>query len=505
MSEAIQEKSTSHSEGKRTLGKALSAGHWSLLNTVMQKVFVFGTFFVTAHILTPGDFGTIAIIAIVPNLIDAFTALSFESAVVQKKNGDEKQYLNAIWTFNILRSLVMFSAIFFVAPYVANFFHSTEGVLIFQLSGFVILVQSLGNIGQIYFFRDLNYKKVFLRDLATYATMSVVAIVGAIYFKSYWALFYANVLAAVSGVAVSYALHEYRPRLDMRLGKLRPLLPYSQWIFGQSLLGQIARTLEDSLVARFTNATEVGLFTKAKGLASAPTSPVVSLVNKISFAAYSRVQDSFDHVREGLHKSYDLILIIALPFLAAIMIAGHRIIDILLGSQWLDITTNLKVLTVTATIDVLTITLAGPALNALGKPRFQFFAHGTYLSVLIISLVALVPQYGTLGASIAMLLSSTIAGTYAILQLHRLVTLSFKKIIETTIIVSAAVLLPLPLTTWLLHFPLANSTPGFLLLGSTMGLCYIGIIAFFGKKYSKGPYDTLLIITTSLLTRLPRR
>jgi len=504
MNQAKPEQKDAGLTEKQTLEKALGAGHWSLLNTLMQKVLIFGTFFITARILTPGDFGTIAIIAIVPSLIDALTALSFESAVVQKKNGDEKQYLNAIWTFNILRSLVMFSAIFFVAPYVANFFHSTDGMLIFQLSGLVILIQSLGNIGQVYFFRDLNYKKVFLRDFATYATISIVSIAGALYFRSYWALFYANVLGAVSGVAVSYALHEYRPRLDIRLSKLRALLPYSQWIFGQSLLGQIARTLEDSLVAHFTNTTEVGLFTKAKGLANAPTSPVVSLINKISFAAYSRVQESLDHVREGLHKSYDLILVIALPFLAAIIIAGHRIIAILLGSQWLDITTNIKVLTIAATIDILTVTLAGPAFNALGKPRIQFLVHGIYLSVLIVALIILVPTHGTFGASIAMLLSSMIAGIYSITRLHKLVRLSFKKIIETTTVVSIAVLLPLPLTAWLLNFPFANSTLGFLLLGAMTGLSYVGIITFFGRMYGKGPHNTLLVIAGSLRTRLNR-
>lgn len=498
MEQPTQEQTTKDASRKETLQKALSGGHWYLMNMVIQRIFTIGTFFITARLLTPADFGIIAIAGIYPAFIDALTSLSFETALVQKEAGKEKRFLNAVWTFAILRSIAIFAIVFFSAPIVAKFFHAEEYILIFQLSGLVFVVQGLGNVGSIYFFRNLDFKKVFWRDLFLNGTTASVSILGALLLHSYWALFLGSLAGFTAAAISTYFLNSYRPRFDFKLHKLKELWSYTQWIFGQNILNQSAKTLEDTLVGHFAPLADVGLLAKSKGLSHVVTSPIASIIGKVGFPALSRVQDSPEHVREGVYKSIDILVSVSVPFLAAIIIAGHRLIEIFLGTQWVGMFPILVVLVFASTLDTVVIALAAPTFNALGKPKFTFTVNALYLVALIIFLPFLVPTLGAYGAAISLLAASTLGSTTTIILIGQLLKPQWSRVTETIIVVILALILPVLLCGYLLRFGFFYSTLGFLLLGIFIATCYIAIVIFVGKRYNKGPYRTYAVILNSL-------
>ncbi len=483
------------------LQKSLSAGHWFFLDVVMQKVLIFGSFFITARLLTPEDFGIIALAMIYPHLLDSLTAIAFDLAITQKKDGEEKPYLNAVWTFNLLRLGLVFCVVFLSATFAADFFNASHAVFLFQLSTLPLLFQAMSNIGQIYFFRNIDLKKVFIRDMFHYGTAAVVSIVGAILLHSYWALFIGSVSGIFVAAVSTYFLSSYRPRVDFKLQKLRPLLKYSEWVFGQGIVTRIAQTLEDTLVGHFTNATSVGFYSKAKSLAYAPTSPLGNIISKIGFSAIVAVQDSLSRVREGFYKSFDLATAVALPFVAAIWIAGDRLVLIVLGPTWLGITPLLGILVVVAALNSSILNISTAMLNALGKPQLVFRLNMLSLVCAVIFLPLLVVQNGIQGAATAILLTSIAVNTYSLFLINKIIDPSWIRLGGSAAVTLFAASLPLLFTPLLLKFELTNTTWGFLLIGVLMGILYISTILFFGKFFQKGPYGTLLIILQSFHKR----
>ena len=494
-----------NSEGGNTLQDSLAAGHWFLADTIMQRMLVFGTFFVTARLLTPSDYGLISLAAIYPGLLDSLTAIALDNAVTQKKPGEETPYLSAVWTFNFLRCALLFCIVFFTAPLIAHFFHTENSIFLFRISALYLFFQGLTNIGQIYFFRNLDFKKVFFRDMAMYGTNSLVSISCALLFHSYWALFAGNVAGIVAATISTYILNSYRPRFDFSFAKLKPLLPYSQWVFGQGLVGRLSQTLESTLIGRFADPTGVGLYSKAKTLSVAPTSPLGNIIGKIGFSALVSVQDSKERVREGFHKSFELTATIALAFLVAIFVGGHQLTLIILGPSWTGITPFLKILTTAATFDALVIIIAGTIMNALDKPHLLFRLNMLSLFCLAFFLVFLVPKYGTFGAAASLLGASIITNSYALILIQRVVTPNWRRIGETLCVIVLALILPLLLGTYILRFPVANTRVGFLSLVVFAGLLYTGIIIISGVYAKKGPYKTLLIIARSFQGRIRAR
>ncbi len=487
---------------EEALGRAMDAGHWFLVDMVMQRVLVLGTFFVTAHLLTPADYGLIALAAIYPALLDSLTSVAFENALTQKKSGEETPYLNVVWTFSVLRYALLFFIVFLTAPLAAMFFHSIDATLLFRLGGLYLLFQGFTNIGQIYFFRELDFKKVFLRDAGMYGTNVVVTLITAYFFRTYWAIFAGSVSSIVASTIASYILHSYRPRFDFSFKKLIPLIPYSRWVFGQGMVNRLTQTIENVLIGHFSDAASVGLYGKAKNLSQAPTSPLGNIISKIGFSALVSVQDSKAYVSEGFHKSVELTATISLAFLLAIFLGGHQLVLIVLGEKWLGITPFLRILTVAATLDALVITIAGTIMNAVDKPRLLFELNTCAFVSLGILLPILIPIYGTYGAAIALVITAIITNTWALLLIRRVIAIDWKRIAETFTVIIIGLSLPLLMAIWLLRFEFTNTRTGFLILVAFTGLIYGGLIYIAGRYFQKGPYGTLLVIIRSFHKKL---
>lgn len=488
----------SSSEG--VLGQSIAAGKWSLVNTIAQRVLVFGTFFILARLLVPADFGVIALIAIVPSFLDGITAFAFDTAAVQKR-GSIARYLNVIWTFNILRGTLIFVLMFLAAPFVATFFNVVEALPLLYLAGLGIFIQGFVNIGQTYFFVNFDFKKVFIRDMVLKVSYTVLTIGLAYSFHSYWALFFGSIGSLIALVLATYVLHPYRPRLDFQFGKLKELLFFSQWVLGQEMLNQTVRTVEDTLIGKFAGTTGLGLFGKAKALASAPTSPIVSLINKVSFTSYARLQDSLGQVTEGTNKTMDIMLALAVPYLIAVIITGDRIVLLLLGAGWVSLAPYLKILVVGATFDMLFVTLNASLFNALGKVRVQFVISSLYATSILIGFFILVPLYGILGAAIATTTSLMLTSFVALYYQWSLLKMNFSQYGTTFLATLTACVAPVLMGQTLLDLPFFNSNLGYCILMFFAGILYLAGLYIIHLVFKRGPYSTLQLIAYSFLKK----
>ncbi len=480
-----------------TLTKSLSAGQWAFLNTIVQRVLVFGTLFIVARLLTPADFGVAALISIIPTFLDGSTSFAFDTAALQ--NGNIERYLNVIWTFTVLRGLCIFLIVYLVAPAAATFFHIPYALTLLRLAALGVLVQSFANVGQTYFFQDMDFRRVFLRDLTLNVTCALATIVFAFFIRSYWALFLGNIVSFVCVVAATYVLHPYRPKFDFHLGLLGELRSFTQWLFAQEISQQLSLTIQNSVIGRFTTPASLGIFNKAQSLSDAPIAPLSSTISKVSLMSYISIQNSRVHIIEGVTKTFEIMTFIALPYLTLILLSATSIVHILLGSQWLSMAPYLKILTIEATLDVLINSLSAPAFNAIGESRVQFVNSGIRALTLIVAMVVLVPLFGIWGAVFAALVSVMLTACVVLFQLLTTLHLRLGRLMLTTVMVSLACVPPTVLAFSLLTVPFFNTLPGFVFMAFLCGTLYIATTIFIGRTFRCGPYKTLELVARSFL------
>lgn len=502
--EAIRPATASEPPRDDVLKLSIMAGRWQFLNTAVQQVLSMGTFLVLARVLAPTDFGVAALIMTAPNFLDGITTFSFDVAALQKKER-MRDYLNVVWTFNICRAALIFLVAAATAPFIARFFHIEYALPLLYLAGFGVLVQSFFNIGQNFLFLTLDLKKIFYRDLAFKVGYAAAAIPLAFLLHTYTALFLATIFSIFCVTAATYVIHPYRPRFDFAFGKLHDLRHAGQWLYAQEIAGQFERTIGDGMIGRFATPADLGLFGKAKSLASAVISPLISNINKVSFSSYLHVRDSLPHISEGISKTFDVLFAFGLPYVLVIILTGRRLVLIVLGPNWVNLTPYLKVLVISATLNALSVILASAVFNGIGKPRTQFAISAISTGSILTGLLVLVPLFGIWGAVYATLLGSVIAAAATIYFMLVHVPLNWQRILSSLLVTSVACIIPIPVALYLLSLPFFNATIGYLLLLMIGGTLYAGIIAAAGIILRKGPYDTFALLAQTVLGRIMSR
>lgn len=478
-----------------TFHKSVESGKWMFINTLLQRVLSIGTFFVLARLLTPEDFGIMAIVLLVPPLLDLAFTIDFDSALIQRTHENPRSYFHTIWTINIIRSFIVFLSIYFVGDFIATFFHIEQAAMAIKLGGLFILIQGFANVAQLLFFKEMDFKKILFRDIVSRLAYSATAIFLAWHFRSYWALFWSQIILYSAATIATYFLCSFRPKFTFSFTRLRHLFSYSKWLYGQSMLGEFAATLENAIIGRLMGPIDVGFYTRAKALASTPTSPLISLINKVGFSAYARIQDDTEKIKDGYLKMLNILFFVGIPFTVVVLLEAPRLILIALGPSWIGLTKLFQILVAASIFQIITST-SGSLFNALGLPKHALkinIIHTTILSALLIVLTIL---YGTIGTAMSILIASLLISIIILIKFHQLIRIQIRDIIFPFLIPLISSLLTFAIGSIITKITLGDFA--YIVFLGFLGAMYLLLIALAGIKLRKGPYQTLKVVVEEL-------
>lgn len=484
-----------------TYSKSIQGGKWVFIATIIQKLLNIVTFFVLARLLAPEDYGAIAVLFIVIGFFSATTTPGFGKALLQR-SGDIEAYLDSAWTFSLGKSIGVFLLIFFGAPFITEFFHVQEAAGIIRWSGILVVIGALANSREIYFFKRLDFQKIFWRDVISQIVYMGVAIGWALYIDaSAWALFAGHVSRYIAGTVMSYVLYPHWQRMSFAFRKLKDLWWYSKWVVGQNIVGYILGIIDSAFVGRFLNPTSLGIYAKARDLVYAPVSPIMNIVSRVGFLAYARVQDKHAKIQEGFLKTFDIVLAFTLPLFLVLLAEGGLIVQVLLGSKWMAIIVPLKILSLGIIFSSLAA-ITRPVFDALGRPGINVKLDMLQLVTLVIGIIVGIHFFEVRGVAIAVVVSSSINLIYAILLARPILRLGFDTFWPTLGSVGFALcsVLILALPSYLFWFK-EQENPwiigGWLLV---LGITYIIGIWQAGRFFKRGPKQTFLSIIHEMMS-----
>lgn len=491
------ESASQTSEG--VLQKSIHSGKWLGIDYALQKILGFVTFLILAKYLAPSDFGVISIVLLVPNFILSTTETGLGTAALLKE-GDPRRFLNPLWTLNILRGIGIAIGVFIFGPLIGRFFHIEHLTWLIQLSGLLIIIRQFSNVGELYIWKELDLKKIFIRNFSKTFGYSIIVVIMAILLRSYYALFIGTAALYLTETISTYFLHPYRPKLSFNFKPLKQLTKHGKWFYGQNLIEQIYAVIENSVIARLLNTASLGLYSKAKNIASIGPGSVTSIITLVSLPAYAKIKDSDEKVRDGFLKSLDLFFFMVIPVAIVTFAAGGKIILMILGKDWLPMAGALKIFVIYFILSGV-IHMTHKLLSGIGYPdkKVKMDIIKTVLTVGLMFI--LTPLYGINGTAFALTVGLI---PIFIFYMYFLITLTLIKLRDIVWQISAPLLLSLSFlipTLFLKDILIQLSTPLTLVFFALTGVLYLATIYFMGKKYKVGPYLTLELVFRTIRNR----
>lgn len=383
--------------------RVAKGGFWVFSLRAVQQLLNLVRLIILARILAPHDFGLMGIALLTMATLETFSQTGFQQALIQKKE-DIESYLDSAWTVLILRGFVVFIILYFVAPYAAIFFKTPPATLIIRVIGLAILFQSFTNIGVIYFQKELEFNKQFVYQLSGTLADFIVAVSAALILKSVWALVFGLLAGNLTRCIISYVVNPYRPKLRLDFLKAKELFGFGKWVFGSSILIFLITQGDDIFVGKLLGVTALGFYQMAYLISNIPATEISHVISKVTFPAYSKIQDDLLKLKEAYLKVLQLTTFLSFPIAGLIFVLAPDFTRLFLGEKWMPMVSAMQVLVFAGLIRSIMAT-TGPIFHAVGKPRIDTKWQMIRLFVMAALIYPLTIKWGILGASIVVVLS----------------------------------------------------------------------------------------------------
>jgi lipopolysaccharide exporter len=298
----------------------------------------------------------------------------------------------------------------------ADFYNEPRLVYVMLVLAGAWCIQGFENIGTVNFRREMNFSMEFRFMFAKKLGGFLVTLALAFTFRTYWALILGTLFSRAFGVALSYALQPFRPRLS--LVARRDLMSFSGWIMANGLLYFLTTRLSHLVIGRLNGASGLGLFTVASEIANVPSTELVAPINRALFPAFARMAEGTGGLKRGLLGALSVMTLLALPACVGLAAVAEPLVYVLLGNKWTGAAPVVAILAFAGIVPMLT----SPnyiAYLALARTQIPVYI-GLWQAASLIGFLFVLGGNGAIGVAQAQLISSIIVMIPSVWYMHTL-------------------------------------------------------------------------------------
>lgn len=319
-----------------------------LASNIIEKIFGLLSTLVLARILTPADFGVVALAMLALSMIEVFgRSGGVQFIVTNKKAGD--RVLDRVWSVELVIKAVLAMTLFLIAPLISLFFDSDALLNILRVLSVLLILQGLKNPGLWVLERELNYLLLVKINLSTKFFSTVLTIGCAIYFQSYWALVFGHLIHNSILLILSYFYIKHRPSFQLKMA--REFISYSRLMIIQEVFGFLKANIDTIVFGKLFDKSTVGGYHVTKYLAAMPSLSLIGPISRPLLAVESRNDDKKERALK-FNSSFIILSFILIPILIVGTVSSEQIVSLLLGEQWRDFS-NFLILLLFGTISFL--------------------------------------------------------------------------------------------------------------------------------------------------------
>lgn len=364
-------------------------------------------------LLEPSQFGVFWIVSAVVNFLAYFSDVGLAAALIQKKEKPEKEDLRTTFT---LQQILVFGIIAIIVggtPIFARIYSlSQEGVFLLYSLGISLFLSSLKTIPSVLMERELEFTKLVIPQIVENLVYNLVVVFLA--WKGYGisSFTYAILARGVVGLVIIYILKPWKPAIGIDRGSLRGLLRFGIPYQANTFLATIKDDGLTAVLGGILGPAGMGYLGWAQKWGYAPLRFFMDHVLKITFPAFSRMQDNKDELRRTLTRSIFFICFLVFPMLIGLITIAPVLVKVIPRyEKWTPALIALALIGVNTIFAAVTTQLTN-LLNSIGKIKitFKLMLMWTSLTWMIVPFLAI--KFGVNGAAFgyaAVSVSSVIA------------------------------------------------------------------------------------------------
>ncbi len=456
---------------------------------------------VLARLLTPEDYGLLAMASAFVALITTVADLGLAQATVQRREVNDAQ-VNALFWLNAGLGATATAIGCAMAHPIAWFYREPRLVPVVMGLSLAFLLSGLAAQHRALLQRRMRFAALSIIDTGSMAAAIAVAIAAAAMGAGHWSLVLLAVGSSAFRTAGLWTVSRWRPGRPAKAEGLGSMVRFGAYLSGTSLFGTLAKNGDRILVGRFFGPAMAGYYFNAWRLLLMPVAQLNVPLSTVALPTLSRLQDDPEQFRLYYRRGVEVIAALAVPGVLVCLLGADHLVPMLLGDQWGDSIPIFKALApaaLVASLNVVTAWVYIPLGRTDRQFRWQVFRS---ICVVIGYLIAL--PWGPLGLAISFSVTSCLLRGPAILYCFRGTFLRISDVVDATWRVAVAAAAA-SAVAWPLAIRLGSDgghLPRLLAIAATFGVAYV--LAWLLVPGGRGRLAAMLVTARHLLPRSSR-
>lgn len=444
---------------------------------------------ILARLLTPSDYGTIAMISIFISLSSALAEAGLGGSLIYYKDVDERDFSTVFW-LNTATSILLYLVVCMIAKPVSLFYGHPDLVWIMAVSGLSIVFSALGTIQLTLMYKQLCFRKLAFVSIISYVVSAIVAIILAYYGFGVWALVAQQVLVSVVRAILLTLSNKYMPKLYFSM-----TLVLKHWNFGKGLLfSTLLKTVYDNmylqLIGKYCSIVNAGYYNQAKKLKDIPSNLFCNVFETALFPIFSKYTDEAIMIDKA-RKVTSFFAMIVCPVFFLCVLFSKEIVLVLLGSKWHSCAWILSYMSIGAVFFVFeTINRSIMKANGLSNLLFKvdFFKRSISLIIMFVAII----MFELKGIVFSFVVNCILGWTVNTYALSKKSTYSFKiQLYDLLHYLSLSVLSTFAVYCMNLYFAPSNTFICIVLDFIVFCFLYFGVLMFLKDKSIRVLYNVV--------------
>lgn len=430
---------------------------WTGIASVSTSLLRLAILAILARLLAPADFGLLTAATFFIDLSNIIHELGFSAAVIQKRATDDQLLSTAFWS-----SLGMGGGLWLVltaaSPLVAWFYRNpaVQPVLMVLATTFVIM--PLGLLQKVLLQKGLDFRRLALAEVGAVLAMGALSIGLAWQGLGVWSLVWGSIAQRVAEVVLLWLLHPWRPARAWSGAAFGELFGFGANVVGERIANYLNNNLDYLLVGRLLGEAALGYYSFAFQLVTLPLTRVSILISRVTFPAFSLVQDEEERLQRGYLTTVRYIALLTFPLIVGLFWTAPELLRLIGdGPKWDPALLPLRIMCPAGMIKAV-VTTVGSILKARGRPDIGFRWNAATLVVTAVALL-IGARFGIVGVAWAVTLLSLLLAPIIQAIANRLIGLSwprYGRALRPALLGSAAICASLGLlrllNTWALNW-----------------------------------------------------
>ena len=274
-----------------SLGRAATRGAGvTLAAQGIRLLMQVGSLVILARLLTPEQFGLVAMVTAITGIAEIFRDFGLSSASIQAKEISDGERTNLFWV-NVLIGTICAAVAAACSGLIGDIYGQPGVPAIVLALSWLFVVSGANTQFRAELSRSLRFSALAGTEMAAQALSIVTAITAAAIGSGYWAIVYQQVVFVLCTCAFNVFQCRWRPGLPRRGVSLRRFFRFGAGLLGMQLLGYTTNNVDNVAIGAAWGPNQVGLYGRAYQLLIVPLNQVSSALTRVALPVLSRVQD----------------------------------------------------------------------------------------------------------------------------------------------------------------------------------------------------------------------